>query len=155
VGLAAATFLAVTTAAVASAAALAQSSPVPFVSIATGMSAAYRNPTHVVVRDAGGWQSLWTRAHGPRAAAAPAVDFTREMVVAMFAGTASGARTLTISRVAHDADAVVVSYVLHLAPSPDGESTPAAAPYHIIRTARSTLPVRFARIKSAPVIPHP
>lgn len=81
-----------------------------------------------VVRTEAGWQALWTRLGGE--AAAPSVDFTREMVV--FVARPGGA--VSIEGVVEDGGFLRVDV---------REGT--GGGYHAVRLARSDAPVQFAR----------
>ncbi len=128
---------------------------VPFVTVATGRTSGIRQPLQVVIRERDAWLVLWRRHTGP-AAGAPPVDFTREMVIAVFGGAGAGARTVTITRIARGPERLTVWYVVaERQPLPDaGDQTP-AAPFHIVRLARSPLPVSFLQAKVFPVVPQP
>ncbi len=128
---------------------------VPFVTVAAGRTSGIRQPLQVVIRERDAWQALWRR-HAGSAAVAPPVDFAREMVVAVFGGAAAGARTVTITRIARGPERLTVWYVTaERSPLPDeGGQTP-AAPFHIVRLARSSLPVSFMQAKAFPVVPQP
>lgn len=128
---------------------------VPFVTVATGRTSGIRQPHQAVIRERDAWLALWHR-HAGSAAVAPPVDFAREMVVAVFGGAAAGARTVTITRIARGPARLTVWYVTaERSPLPDeGGQTP-AAPFHIVRLARSSLPVSFMQAKTFPVVPQP
>lgn len=128
---------------------------VPFTVVDTGRTSGIREPTQVIVRDAGGWTVLWRTHAGATGRPAPAVDFTRDMVIGVFAGE-STARTLAISRIVHESDGLVLWYVLRdTGPLPDGQGLTKASPFQIVRLARLAVPVRFLRVKTPPVVPQP
>src|SRR5437870_4264409 len=60
--------------------------PLPFVTLAAGTTSSIRTPRRVVVRDEAEWRALWRRHDDPAGGAAPPVDFSRDMVVGVFAG---------------------------------------------------------------------
>jgi hypothetical protein len=64
---------------------LMQGSAVPVRSIEKGVDSQIDAPSQVVARSAAEWTSLWNRHAGERSR--PAVDFSREMVVAVFLGS--------------------------------------------------------------------
>ena len=128
---------------------------VPFVTMAAGRTSGIRQSLQAVIHDRDAWLALWRR-HAGSAAVAPPVDFAREMVVAVFGGAGAGARTVTITRIARGPERLTVWYVTaERSPLPDeGGQTP-AAPFHIVRLARSSLPVSFMQAKAFPVVPQP
>jgi len=66
-----------------------------------------------VLRDAGSFQKLWDAVHQIRspAPAAPAIDFTRKMVIAVAAGSQpNGCYGLTIERLVASGDTLLVGY---------------------------------------------
>jgi hypothetical protein len=129
---------------------------VSFATVAAGRASSIQQATRIAIRDEAAWAALWSRHLGPRLGPVPAVDFSREMIVAIFAGTTPAVRAVTITRIVQEPDALVVWYVLREgSPLPPGEATGAAAPFHIVRLARSPLAVRFAQVKTPPVIPQP
>ncbi len=126
---------------------------VPFVTIASGRTSGVLQPTQSVIRDRESWLVLWRRHAGP--AGAPRVDFSRQMVIAIFAGAASVPRTVTISQIVREPERLTVWYVVRETPLPDAAGLPPGAPFHIVRLARSPLPVSFSQIKGFPVVPGP
>lgn len=97
-----------------------------------------------VVRDAAAWQVLWTelRQGSGLAAERPAVDFSREMVIAAAMDTQSCIARVTIRTVTRSAGGVVVD-LLEAPPAPDCRCIVAERPIHVIRLARLSDPVRF------------
>ncbi len=75
--------------------------PVPFTTLAMGEHSRIRQATAMVVRNSGEWQRLWKR-HGGAPGERPTVDFSREMVVAVFMGehptAGHGLRVLDVHR---------------------------------------------------------
>ncbi|OLD51676.1 MAG: hypothetical protein AUI83_10305 [Armatimonadetes bacterium 13_1_40CM_3_65_7] len=130
-------------------------SSTPFVTIAAGTTSRIREPEQLAIRDQNAWQKLWRRHSG--SAASPIVNFNTDMVIAMFAGELSEPATLAIMRIARESDRLVVLYrVGPTRPPLDGSGIPPVAPFHIVRVARSALPVTFIRIKVPPVLaPQP
>ncbi len=128
---------------------------VPFVTVAVGRTSGIHQPLQAVIHDRDAWLALWRR-HAGAAARVPPVDFAREMVIAVFGGAGAGARTVRITRIARGPERLTVWYVVaERRPLPDaGEQTP-AAPFHIVRLARSSLPVSFMQAKTFPVVPQP
>ena len=61
---------------------------VPFSTLATGLASGVGQPTQIVVRSQNEWTALWSRhMRAPSAPPPPpSVDFSRDMVVALFMG---------------------------------------------------------------------
>src|SRR5262245_23846783 len=82
---------------------------VPFETIVQGDQSAIDARREVVVRTAAEWKTLW-REHNPDAPA-PAVDFTKSMVVAVFAGFRNTAGyTVTITGIEKDGATLAVTW---------------------------------------------
>ncbi len=130
---------------------------VPFVTVAAGNSSGIHEPEQLVIRDQATWFTVWRRHIASRALPVPAVDFDRQMIIAMFAGQSRVPRSLTIRRIVQESDRLVVWYTLRdTRPLPDGEGLTPAAPFQIVRLARSRLPVRFSQVKTPQVyLPPP
>ena len=78
----------------------------------------------------------------------PSVDFTREVVVAVFMGTRPTAGfTIEITRVRVEGPALVVTYK-ETRPAPDGVTAQVlTSPFHIVAVPRgTTTDVKFERI---------
>jgi hypothetical protein len=130
------------------------SNNVPFTVIETGSTSGIREPRQTVVYDAAAWTALW-RAHAGAGSPVPAVDFTHDMIIAVFAGQ-STARTVAVSRIARQQDGLVVWYVLRdTAPQSDGQRAGRGSPFQIVRLARLPGAVRFVRLKTPPIVPQP
>jgi hypothetical protein len=92
------------------------------------------------------WSKLWTLHAGERTR--PAVDFSREVVVAVFMGTRPSAGfTVQIVRVRQEGPALVVSYT-ETRPAPDSVAAQIlTSPFHIVAVPRgSTTDVKFERV---------
>ncbi len=126
---------------------------VPFVTLAKGKTSGVRVATEFVIRDRASWLALW-RLHpalGP--GSPPTVDFGREMVIAIFAGETPASVALAISRITREPQRLIVWYSLaDRHPLPQAEDAVQITPFHIVRLARSELPVRFMRAKTPPVL---
>ena|SRR5712672_1594661 len=91
------------------------------------------------------WSKLWTQHAGERAR--PAVDFNREIVVAVFTGTRPSAGfAVEIVGVKEDGAALVVSYK-ETRPAPDSVAAQVlTSPFHIVAVPKgSATTVRFER----------
>lgn len=118
--------------------------PGTFETLATGVSSPIATRRFEVVRDDAAWQSLWSENGGT--GSAPAVDFSRDMVVALWLGARP------TSGYAVRIDAVQESQILGMPGAPAGvrvhatefmvpPGTPVTAvpsqPYHIVRAPRT------------------
>ena len=99
-------------------------------------------PRTAVVRSADEWTALW-KDHA-RSAKAPAVDFSREMVVAVFLGTKpSGGYSVEIAQIEKRDNEVLVTY-RERQPGPDDIVTMAlTSPFHIVRTEAAAGKITF------------
>lgn len=97
----------------------------------------------VVVKDQAAWLALWNE-HAPRTTA-PAVDFTRHMVIAAFMGEQPVACTgLTLSEALRAGNVITVRRTL-MVPGPSTMCIQATnSPSHIVITDKSDNPVVFA-----------
>jgi hypothetical protein len=90
------------------------------------------------------WTTLWKKHNFDKPA--PAVDFSKEMVVAVFMGSrpTAGFSVAIVSAAARDGK-LVVTYKETL-PAPGGvRAQILTAPYHIVAAPKSTLPVVFEK----------
>jgi len=119
---------------------------VTFSTIASGTQSGVRSRTEVVIRTLPDWQALW-RKHAtalPGAPAAPKVDFSRDMVIAVFAGEATPATRVSIVRIFQDQGRLIVLVRIgEIQPGPAQTDSAGAKPFQVVRLARSTLPVIF------------
>ena len=101
----------------------------------------------VTVRDRDGWASLW-RTHAPRRPA-PAVDFSREMVVGVFMGTRPTAGfAVDIVGYRESGNDVIVLY-RETVPSRDTITAQViVSPYHLVVIPRRTGTVSFEKLKT-------
>lgn len=122
---------------------------IPFTAIDAGTSSGIATRDKFVIKDADQWLELWQRhtAHRISVAPPPTVDFTSEMVLAVFAGEHhSQGSSIQIDSI-KKADNRVIVLVSETnpgggagrVPNPLGETRP----YFIARTAQSSVPVVF------------
>jgi hypothetical protein len=99
----------------------------------------------VVARTEPEWQTLWRR-HAP-GRPAPAVDFTKHMVVAVFLGTRpSGGYQVQISDIRSDGNELVVQW-REARPGPGQVAAQVmTAPSHIVTVPRHAGQVRFEKV---------
>jgi len=99
----------------------------------------------VAVRTAGEWSTLWAQHAGERPK--PAVDFSKDMLVAVFMGSRPTAGfTVDITGVREEGATLVVSY-RETRPSPDSVAAQVlTSPFHIVAVPRgATTEVKFER----------
>jgi len=121
---------------------------VPFTTVAAGTASGIRSLTLVAIRNPSEWTRVWhTHAVGLRGkeAAEPTIDFTQEMVIAVFAGEVDLDTRVAIIRIVRDEQRLKVVYrIANPQPGPTPFDLTAATPFHIVRLARSPYPVTFA-----------
>ena len=104
---------------------------VPLRSIDKGPMSQIDSARQSVARSAGEWSTLWTQHAGDRAR--PAVDFNREMVLAVFLGTrSSGGYAVEIVGAREEGGALVVTY-RESRPQPGTVAAQVlTSPYHVV-----------------------
>ena len=117
--------------------------PLPFTTLAMGEHSRIRQATAVVVRNAEAWQRLWRR-HGGAPDERPAIDFSREMVVAVFMGerptAGHGLRVLGV----HQANDGLHVLIRRRRPAADSlVAQVITTPFVMIRLPASDAPVHF------------
>jgi hypothetical protein len=118
----------------------------PMRSIDKGVTSNMDDARQTSARSVEEWSRLWTQHAGERTR--PSVDFSREVVVAVFMGTRPTAGFATeIVRVREEGAALVVSY-RETRPSPDGVAAQVlTSPFHIVAVPRgATTDVKFERV---------
>jgi PrcB C-terminal len=121
-----------------------------------GFNGGLEAPAEKVIRTQQEWTTLWHQTHANQvpAPAAPKVDFTTEMVVAVFMGQRpTGGYAVTIEDVAAGKKEVRVT-VREQSPPPDAITAQVITePYHMVVVKKSALPVKFVRTaKAAPAV---
>jgi hypothetical protein len=111
---------------------------------------------NVVIKDQAAWDKLWTRHAAGRTPAPvqPKVDFTRKMLVGVFAGDyASGCRSMSIGRVAAGASKLEVEI-------DERDVTPFAIclpvvvqPMQVVAVDRVEADVAFSKVAATDIIP--
>lgn len=123
--------------------------PVAFTVVAEDAFSGVHEAKNVVVRDAAAWSSLWA-AHGNGRSPAPAlprVDFSTQMLVAVFAGqSANGCRLARIDKVTSGAGKVVVSFEERDLQTFAVCTQAASAPMAVAAIPRSDAAVEFVNI---------
>jgi len=119
---------------------------VPLRSIDKGLNSDIDAARQVAVRTAGEWSALWAQHAGERAK--PAVDFSKDMLVAVFMGSRPTAGfALEITGVRQDGATLVVSYT-ETRPAPDRVAAQVlTSPYHIVAVPKgAATTVKFERV---------
>jgi len=118
--------------------------PVPFTTIAMGERSGILRPKNVVVRTADEWARLWKLHDAGDAGRRPSIDFSRDMVIAVFRGqrpTAGyGVRIMDVRQTPDELQVHVRER------RPDTRTVLAqvlTCPYVMIRLPKKDLPVRF------------
>jgi protease stability complex PrcB-like protein len=120
---------------------------VPMTTIARGEMSAIDEPREVVVRDAAAWSKLWKEHNWNDPA--PAVDFTRRMVIGVFLGTRQTAGyTVEVTGVTEDAGSLAVRYTERRPATRDVTAQILTMPFHLVSVAAHTGPVRFVRTEA-------
>jgi hypothetical protein len=132
---------------IAPSAVMGQVPPAELVTVAQGAMSNIEEPRQVVVRTAAEWQALWKAHDGQRAA--PSVDFTQSIVVAVFLGTRPTAGfAVEIRAVKTEGSGAVVEYRERRPPRDALVAQMLTAPFHIVRLARVSGSIEFRRVDS-------
>jgi hypothetical protein len=125
----------------------ASTSTVPMRSIDKGVMSNMDDGRQASARSVEEWSKLWVQHAGERTR--PAVDFTKEVVAAVFLGTRPTAGfSVEIVRVRQEGVALVVEFK-ETRPAPESVAAQVlTSPYHIVAVPRgSTTEVKFARVQ--------
>jgi hypothetical protein len=102
-----------------------------------------------VVRDAEGWRRLWQEheAGGPGNRSLHAVDFSRQVCIAIFAGQRpTGGFTVTVEKATESASGLEVAYRVTGPPPGAIVSQALTSPFQIVAVESRAAPVRFQRL---------
>src|SRR5215467_4797866 len=125
-----------------------QSNPVtiPVVTIQKGNFSGIHQPLQVTVRDQKEWQALWKKYTSNQSPPSPlpAVDFTTDMVVGLFAGDkTTGGYEVEINRAELKGTDLYIFYV-EKNPPPGGMTIQSITqPFHLVKLAKHDGPVIF------------
>lgn len=129
-----------------------EAQPLPIRSLAKGGFSGIRDAKQEVVRSADHWEKLW-KQHAAAVGAAgkvPAVNFPKEMVIAVTMGTKrTGGYTIEIVRVEAAGKSLKV-FLKRTSPPPGAMTIQAlTAPFHFIAVPKSDLKPEFVEVKQA------
>ncbi len=124
---------------------------VTFSTIASGTRSGVHAQMQVVIRTPTEWNVLWQKhsAGLPSTSGIPKVDFSRDMVIAVFAGDAPVATRVSIVRILQQqSQLMVLVRIGEMQPGPTQTEPAGGSPFQVVRLARSTLPVIFLPAKT-------
>jgi len=123
--------------------------PVVFILLTQGNHSGISTFTQTVVSSSDEWAALWRRhAAGTMISTVPpAVDFSRNMVIAVFFGKGPAGRRTAISDIVERGSQLVVLLQMIGPPGPESEGLPQITPFYVVQLARSPMPVVFMRAK--------
>ena len=117
--------------------------PMPFTTISQSGQSGVEEARQVVVRTPAEWKALW-QEHSP-SQPAPAVDFTKSMVIGVFLGSRNTAGyRVTITSIERN-DTAVVRYREERPAARDILAQVITFPHHLVRVDRIAGEVKFAR----------
>lgn len=112
----------------------------------TGAASGIHEPLQKVIRNAEEWKALWSRhvSNQIPPPPAPAIDFSRQMVAAIFSGNhPSGGYKVEISGVREDKGQLIIEYIETNPPADTLSISMITQPYDIRILNRSDLPAHF------------
>jgi hypothetical protein len=122
---------------------------IPLTTIQKGNFSGIRDPLQVAVRTQDMWESLWKRHTSIQSPPlpAPAVNFTTEMVVGLFAGEkTTGGYEVEITR-AEVKDSTLYIYYVEKSPASGGMAIQALTqPFYLAKLPRYDTPVVFVKL---------
>ena len=109
-----------------------QGTPVTFTTIAVGNSSQIETERHVEARTPAQWAKLWRQHAGD--SKAPAVDFGKEMVIGVFAGSQPSAGFgVTIQRMEMRDGRLTITYRLRRPKADEMVAQMLTSPFHLVR----------------------
>lgn len=123
----------------------------PFTTLSQGHRSGIQNPERLVIRTALDWQRLWERHTAPLhpKPPLPTVNFSQEMVIAIFRGDTEGPFPVDIQQINRQGEDISVHYMMFS--PPDGLPLMVALrlqPYHIVKLPHSPGSVTFERLST-------
>lgn len=126
--------------------AIAQAATPSVTTVAQGIHSGISDTMEVIVRSGAEWDALWKSHAGVQPA--PPVDFSRELVAAVFLGTRrSGGFSAEIAGYRREGSAFVIDYVERVPAAGVIVTQALTSPFHIVKLPRVEGPIRFRRIK--------
>lgn len=118
----------------------------PVRTIERGVESGIDSPRHAAARTGAEWTALWKAHHVERPA--PPVDFTTEMVIAVFLGTRPSAGYGVEIVSAAERDETVVVTFRETKPAPGAVTAQIlTSPYHIAAVPASRAPIVFRKLE--------
>lgn len=121
---------------------------IPFQTVAFGEESGVKSWEALVITAQEQWQELWVyhASYSRHPPPPPEIDFSREMVIALFGGIQPEGSLLQIAKVEKRQDRLVVRYTDGgLSCSKCSLPRGMVQPFHIVRLERTDLPVAFSR----------
>jgi len=121
--------------------------PLPLTELARGQYGPCTSARREVVRDHRSWELAWSQAQSMQKTPPP-VSFDGQLAIVVCLGERrSGGHAIEVAAVELTDEELVVT-VRSSAPAPGAITTQAlTAPYHIVRVARTTKPVRWVELR--------
>lgn len=114
----------------------------PFTVIDQGTQSGLTLAKHLVITSAEDWQELW-HVHSNKPV--PKIDFTKEMVIAVFLGEyPTGGYQVEVHSLEKTTTALQVVLTIHSPAADAARSMALSQPFVMIKTARISLPVQFS-----------
>ena len=120
--------------------------PAAMRTVARGDQSFIESERQVVARSSAEWNAVW-RQHDPDRPA-PAVDFSKEMVVGVFLGSRNtGGYSVEVVSATVEQDALIVRY-RQRTPSPDAITAQIITmPFHLVAIPKTAVEVKFQRVQ--------
>jgi protease stability complex PrcB-like protein len=119
---------------------------VPFSTLAKGPVSGVDQPTQIVVRSQNDWAALWSRHVRTQTPPPPppSVDFSRDMVVALFMGQRpTGGYAIEVTQIERTDAGLAVRYRTRRPDPSSMQMQVLTQPYHLITVPRADDPVTF------------
>ena len=112
--------------------------------VARGIDSHISVHREVVARTAGWWQFIWHEHTG--SFTPPAIDFSRTIVVGVFAGQAAAGTSIEITSVTQDGRATTVYYREHRPTAGSTDKAPSTSPFHLVVVPANRSTVTFVKL---------
>jgi hypothetical protein len=120
-----------------------QKAELPIRTIAQGTDSRIAAHRELVIRTSGWWQFIWHEHQG--SFEPPPIDFSRQMIVAVFEGSAGAGSSIEIVTAVREGASIVVRYREQLRPRDAASLTP----FHIVAIPADRSTVTFVRITAS------